>query len=117
MEDYRPHSWVSVEEPTDEELDSIATRYKIDIGLLQDAMDINELPRVEHEDGVLCVFTRFVYGYGTRVLTAPILIVMTRRSLLTVSPKSLPFLERFLNGKISFNTISHYPATQNPSSN
>ncbi len=105
LEDYRSNSWISVEEPTDEELETVATRYKIDIGLLQDAMDINELPRVEYEDGILYVFTRFVYGYGTSVLTAPMLIVMTRGSLLTISPKSLPFLERFLNGKIAFNTI------------
>lgn len=105
LQEYKKHSWISVDDPTQEELEQIAERFNLDISLLQDAVDKYELPRLEVEDGVLYIFTRFAYNQNDTILTSPMMIAVHNNFIITVSPIKFPRLERLLNGKISFNTV------------
>jgi magnesium transporter len=98
------HSWVTIEEPTDDDFSRVADTFNLDIGILKDSKDTNELPRAEVEDGVLYLFTRFVYGHGTHVLTAPMLLVLTEQNLVSIALKPFPRMERFITGAITFDT-------------
>ncbi|MFW5703733.1 MAG: magnesium transporter CorA family protein [Patescibacteria group bacterium] len=100
----KPGTWIQIEEPTDEELKKVAEEFQLEESLFFDAMDMNELPRVEIEDNVLYIFTRYAYGHGTHILTAPMLIALNKESLITVSPKSFPRFERFISNKVEFDT-------------
>lgn len=101
---FATHTWVSLEEPTNTELHQVAEHFSLDESILQDALDVNELPRVDVEDGVLYIFTRFVFGHGTHITSSPIMIALKESNLITISPKPFPRLERFLNGKVAFST-------------
>ncbi len=105
FEQFKNNSWVHVEKPTQDETKMLIEVYGLDAGLLQDAADIHEVPRIEIEDGVLYIFTRFAFGNNELMDTTPMLIVMKSNCLITVTQEPFPRLPLFLNGKIEFSTI------------
>ena len=105
FEHFKTNSWVHVEKPTSEDKKILIEEYGLDAGVLQDAADIHEVPRIEVEDGILYIFTRFAYGSNEMVDTTPMLIVVKNNCLITVTQEPFPRLPLFLNGKIDFSTI------------
>ncbi|HSW79809.1 MAG TPA: magnesium transporter CorA family protein [Candidatus Saccharimonadales bacterium] len=96
-------SWVYAEAPTGEELAELSEQYGLDLGNLQDAMDVDEMPRLDKEDGHSYIFVRFAYKDSNDELdTAPLLIVFAGEIVFTIVPVRLPVIEKFLNGKIDF---------------
>lgn len=83
-------AWVHAEAPTDEELTYLTDTFTLDKSLLTDALDINEVPRIEQEDGAVYLFTRFVLTQKSRVFTTPVLIVYHKKTVITIAPKSVP---------------------------
>lgn len=71
---------------------------------MKDALDPYEVPRIEFEKKTVYVFTRVPHADEARTATIPILIVIGENFVLTLSEKTLPFLEQFLNGKVDFST-------------
>ncbi|HEY4496622.1 MAG TPA: CorA family divalent cation transporter, partial [Candidatus Paceibacterota bacterium] len=104
LNSFRIGSWIYVENPIEEELDSLSKEFKLDRSLLKDAIDVYEVPRMETEGKNIYIFSRFPYSEGGQTLTAPILLVMGEDFLMTVSLKKLPFLDRFTEEKIDFYT-------------
>lgn len=88
-------SWVYVENPTLKELERLAKKYKLEKDLLMDAIDPNEVPRVEVERGSFYVFTRIPFKDKRQTSTVPVLICLTKDFLLTVSVKPLPMPKDF----------------------
>lgn len=82
----------------------MAEKYRLERGHLQDAVDPNEVPRTEIEDGVIYIFTRVPYEEKDRVVTVPLLVAVGNDFLLTVSPHALPFFDKFKAGKMRFST-------------
>ena len=104
LEDYRKNTWVYVENPTPGERDVLVDFYGLDRGLLTDAADIHEVPRYEIEDGIIYIFTRFAFIVNDLIDTTPMLIVIKRDYIITISNEAFPRLHLFLNGKIDFST-------------
>lgn len=102
---YRKNSWVYVENPTQSERDELVDFYGLDRGLLTDAADIHEVPRYEIEDGIIYIYTRFAYSANDLIDTTPMLIVIKKDCLITISIEAFPRLHLFLNGKVDFNTL------------
>jgi magnesium transporter len=102
---YSPDSWIYVENPNPDELEEIAMRYGLEYDLLQDAIDAQELPRVEIEKDTLYVFTRYVHrsDLGT-VETAPVLYIVKKNVFISISLYAFPGIQQFLNGKINVPT-------------
>lgn len=96
---FRANSWVYVEGPTLEELESLVDSYALDASLLKDAVDIHEVPRIELEDGIIYIFLRFAFSESDEIDTAPLLIAIKKDAVITVSPQPFPRLERMLNSK------------------
>lgn len=103
-EEFIPNSWVHVENPTAAETTRLVEEFGLEESLLQDAKDIDEVPRYDIEDGIFYIFTRFAYSDEEIIDTIPLLIVVTKNSIVTISYKSFPRMQYFLNGKIDFNT-------------
>ncbi len=78
-------SWVSVVDPSDEELKELEKKYGLDEDLLRDGIDLYEVPRIEHDDGNLYIYVRFCRPEGEHTSTHPILIIMTADMFITVS--------------------------------
>ncbi len=104
LEDFKVGSWLCVEEPTEEEISYLAKEFKLEEGLLKDAIDPYEVPRLEIEDGITYMFTRVPYAKGVDIATLPVLVAMGENFLVTISRKPLPFLSKFTEGHIDFST-------------
>jgi magnesium transporter len=97
-------AWIYVEAPTEKEIESLNKRFKLAPGYLEDALDEDEMPRLEREEGQSYIFIRFAYQSGIEVETAPLLIMFDSQFVLTVSPKPLPALDVLQRGRVDFAT-------------
>lgn len=105
LEKHRAGAWVCVEHPTAEELDYLVEKFGLDAGHLSDALDSEEMPRMEREDDSLYIFLRFAYAEDDLELsTSPLLIILSPKAIITVSMRSTPRLQQFMSGKLHFST-------------
>lgn len=104
VEDFKVGAWVHVEDPTDAELDLLSEKLSLDKGLLLDATDPYEVPRVEVDGGVTYMFTRVPYEDNGKVLTAPVLLGITKERVFTVTKYKLNIFEQFIEGRKEFHT-------------
>jgi magnesium transporter len=93
-------SWTHVVEPSEAELDALADQFNLNRDLLSDAVDIYEAPRLEVDDGVVYVFTRYSHPAGKEISTEPILIAYTSDSLVTIMRSKDDVLSRILDDKV-----------------
>lgn len=107
LDTYRKGAWIYVENPTLEEIEYLVKTYKMDGGHVADALDPDEMPRLEREENQLYLFTRFPYtNEDLRLETMPILLVLTRENLITISTRELPRFSKFIDNKLHFSTLS-----------
>lgn len=93
-------TWVYVESPKAEELEDLTKRFKLEPGYLEDAMDEDEMPRLESESNQSYIFVRFAHQLKNKeVDTAPLLIVFDKERVITVSPVHLPALDNLKKGR------------------
>jgi Mg2+ and Co2+ transporter CorA len=74
LTEFKAGSWIHVVDPTDAELDILADNHLLDRGLLSDAVDPFEVPRVENDAGIIYVFTRIPYDANGTISTTPVLL-------------------------------------------
>lgn len=97
--------WVYVESPNLNEVAMLVDRFKIDPGHLEDALDEDEMPRLEKEGDQSYIFVRYAYKNPEgELVTVPLLFVFGGDVVITVSLVHLPCLESFLSGRIEFAT-------------
>lgn len=104
VDDFKVGTWVHVEDPTPEDFALLEERHKLDRGLLSDAIDPYEVPRVEEDSGITYMFTRIPYEENGKIDTAPVLFGMADSFVFTVSRKKLSFFDRFIEGRVDVNT-------------
>lgn len=98
-------TWVHVEAPTETEIAEIVKRFKIEEGLLEDALDEDEVPRLEREGDQSYIFVRYAYENSDGEMdTAPLLIMFDKEVVVTVSLFRLPAVDSLSNRKTSFAT-------------
>lgn len=95
-------SWVYAEAPSPAEIEDLTKRFKLETGYLEDAIDEDEMPRLEHEDGKSYIFVRYAHpAKNGEVDTAPLLIIFGEEHVITVSPARLPVLDAFKRGRVA----------------
>jgi magnesium transporter len=99
-------TWVHVESPSTDELDELTKKFNLEEGFLEDALDEDEVPRLEREDEQSYIFVRYAYKNSEGDLdTAPLLIVFGNEMVITISRKpSVPAIESLLKGRMTFAT-------------
>lgn len=94
--------WVYAEMPTQSEIQQLAERFKLEPGYLEDAIDEDEMPRLEQEDGASYIFVRYAHtAKNGEVDTTPLLIVFAKEHVITVSPSHLPVVDALLKGRVA----------------
>jgi magnesium transporter len=102
---FKAQSWIFVENPSAEELTRLQDELKLDEGLLNDAIDFYEVPRVEVSDDITYIFVRVPYhDEENRSRTIPLLIALGSNFLLTLSQRPLPFLSGLTEKVAHLNT-------------
>lgn len=105
LERYKRGAWVYVEAPSHRELEELAETYDLELGHLKDALDEDEMPRLEKEGKSNYIFVRLSYrNVNGEIGTVPLLFVFGEELLMTVSLVRLPFLDGFLSGRLQFTT-------------
>ena len=105
VDEYQPGCWVCVQKPTEDEIEFLIKRFKLEPGHLEDALDADEMPRLEKENEKSYIFVRYAYTNDELELTtAPLLFIVGADTLITIALGDMPRLQRFLNGKVEFAT-------------
>src|SRR5665213_58206 len=98
-------TWIHAESPTKAEIEELAVRFNVELGYLEDALDEDEMPRLEREGEQGYIFVRYAYKtVDDEMDTAPLLIMFDSELVLTVSPFHLPAVDALFKGKTSFAT-------------
>lgn len=85
--------WIHAQAPDEDEIKLLCTEYKLSERIVRDALDRDEIPRVEAtgNHSHTYVITRFAYQSPTGAIkTSPILFALNEKRLVTVSLESLP---------------------------
>lgn len=90
-------AWVHTEHPEEQDLQYIADTFSLDKSLLTDALDVNEVPRIEQEDGSVYIFTRFALQQKETTTTTPLLVIYKKKTVITIAPKTIPQLTLLMN--------------------
>lgn len=105
LDNYQQGAWVCVEEPTEDEINFLVQEFKLDPGHVQDAMDEEEVPRLEKEGELSYIFVRYAFStQDVEITTAPLLFIVGPNLLVTITPHKVPRLQRFFDGKFEFAT-------------
>jgi magnesium transporter len=105
LDDYQRGCWVYVEAPNDTEIKQLVKKFDLEHGLIEDALDIDEMPRLERDGDNSYIYVRFAYKNDEEELvTVPLLFVFGKDILVTVSMVPMPSFDIFLKGKIEFAT-------------
>ena len=94
--------WIRVTNPTDEDLSLMKERFAMPLDFTDDAQDIEERPRVDHEDNWLLVFIRVPCKRAdedgeTLFSTAPLAVLIRDDVFITVSYYDNEVLDDFIS--------------------
>lgn len=106
QDEFIADSWICVESPKDEEIVSLVEKFSLEEGHLRDALDPYEVPRLEVEDGTVYMFTRVPVQKDKQTTTVPLLIILGKDFVLSVSCEKLDLYESIIRRKRDIS--SHY---------
>lgn len=106
IDENRNGMWLHAESPTEDEIAYLAETFSLTPGHLEDALDEDEVPRLETEGKQLYIYTRFaIRERDGEFETFPLLIVITDNALISVSSRHVAALEPLVSGKIMVSTL------------
>lgn len=98
-------AWVYVEAPTKDEVDYLIKQFKLEPGHIKDALDEDEMPRLEREKDQTYIFVRAAYSKSSGELdTVPLLFIFVGDVVITITLKPLPSLDMFIQNRVDFAT-------------
>jgi magnesium transporter len=102
----KPQTWFVIESPTTDELAALADKLHLELGDLNDVLDPNESPRLDHDahHGYLYVRSPRVHTDASTT-TQPLLMIYGTENLITVFASRPDFLNKLLDTN-SFTTHS-----------
>lgn len=104
-EKFQKGVWVYAENPTHAEIQTLIKTHNLDEGLVADALDEDEMPRLEREDDLVYVYVRAAIALPDGAFdTMPLLIVYGPDSVITISLRKLPHFAPFFANKLEFTT-------------
>ena len=97
--------WVNMCAPTEAEINRVAKDTQVSVDLIKDALDDEERPRIERDNGQIYIIVDYPYtthdDSGFPIYeTIPIGIVLTNDCIITVSLKDTPILQEFRKSRI-----------------
>ncbi len=97
-------SWVRLTSPTEGELAEVASAYSLPPEFLRAALDEEERPRIDAEDGIVLIVLdvpMVTEMEGIRTLTTlPLGIIISEKLIVTVCSRQSPILDDFIAGKV-----------------
>jgi magnesium transporter len=102
---FQKGAWVHAENPTKQEIASLVDIHGLDAKLIADALDKDEMPRLERSGDFVYIYVRSAVALpNSEFETLPLLIIYTPLGIITISLRALPHFADFFNGSIDFAT-------------
>ena len=96
-------AWVNVVDPTEREIKYLR-ELGVGVSFIEDALDPDELPRIEIENGTIYVMLNVPQEDRGKVLNVPLLVIITKDIFITLSKKHLDCLKLVLSRKDIYTT-------------
>jgi len=106
VKEYKKNTLVVVTAPTENELEFLEEKLKLEAGHLWDALDPYEVPRLEVEGDSYYIFTRYVLRKNENFRTYPLLLIVTHYHLIVVSQNANPVSDLLESGTLT-NPTTH----------
>lgn len=87
IKDYKAGSWIDVSNATNESLIEAAALCELNVEDIQDALDIQEVPRIEKINGKTVMFLKTPAPLEETAYTQSLTIIITDKYLVTISPQ------------------------------
>ena len=94
--------WVNVVSPTEEEVDFLVEKFKLDKELVLDGLDIYEIPRFEEENKNSYLYLRIPTFKIENESTGSFLVVVSSNAMITISDERLELFDRMFKTKKNF---------------
>ncbi len=91
--------WIHFENATIEDIQLVSELTGLTIADIDDALDVFEIPRIEHHDNAILLFIKSPADKDDPLYTQPITIIITEQYFITISPNKNTLLERFMKSK------------------
>jgi len=95
LKEFKPGVWIDVVDPTEPEI-KLLEKLGIGYSFVEDAMDPDELPRVEKEKNILYLILNLPKTEKGKILNVPFLVGIGRDIFVTISKKKLDSLHYLL---------------------
>ncbi|AZU63784.1 magnesium transporter CorA family protein [Neobacillus mesonae] len=97
--------WVNMFAPTADEIYKVSNAAQVDVDIIKDALDDEERPRIERDDGRVYIIVDFPYivhdeSGMAAYETIPIGIILTNDNIITVSLKDSPIIDEFRKNRV-----------------
>lgn len=96
LSEFKKGSLIYVFEPTDDDLKYLKEVLLLDKKLLADALDVNEIPRIEIKRSIVYIFLRSPVRKNKHISTLPFLIAISSEFILIFSRQKIKIIENFL---------------------
>jgi len=103
INEIQPDCWIDLSNPTQNEIEQVITKTKVDRDLIMKMLDDDELPRTESGNGATLVVIDVPVrtGHNKKHTTYPLgIIIGHNRNIITISPKTNCTLDDFKRGLI-----------------
>lgn len=101
--EFEPGSWVSLINPTADEIREVSDRLSVPGDYLRAALDEEERPRTESEDGITLIVIDIPVPYPEQTIlytTMPLGIIVTSDTIVTVCLRENAIIEDFANRRV-----------------
>lgn len=101
VDEYRSGTWLHLEAPTAAEVAEVVEQYDLTPGHLEDALDEDEMPRLEVEGDQVYCYVRFALREKDGEFeTYPLLIIIAKNAFITVASRHVSALEALTEGRV-----------------
>lgn len=99
--------WIYVEDATVSDLEQVCLITGLEYEDLQDSLDRYEIPRIEHVNHHILLFSRhpIELDIGMGLYTATLTMIITSHHFVTISPQKNPLIRNYLMRKNSVSTV------------
>ncbi len=95
----RSGSWIHFENATIDDIHLVSDLTGLTIADIDDALDVFEIPRIEHHDNAILLFIKSPADKDDELYTQPITVIITEQYFITISPNKNRLLEHFTKSK------------------
>ncbi len=104
IQDFRIGSWIHVSDATMDDLTKISNICNVEINDILDSIDKYEIPRIEHLNGNVIIYSRHSSEQEAGLHTSTLTIILTNNFIITIAPFKSHIVDALINSRTKHTT-------------